>query len=95
MQKMNINILKNSRQVSIFWREFVDNQKILWKNKVGSKAFQLACKYCHSKLAKILIQNSESFNIDLNSKNRYGRTPFLDACINGKDRNVDQLLKYY
>ena len=53
-RKMDIKSLKNCRQVSKSWQECIDNQKILWKNEVGSKAFQVACENGHSKMAEIL-----------------------------------------
>ena len=35
-KKMDIKTLKNCRQVSKSWQEFIDNQNILWKNKTGT-----------------------------------------------------------
>ena len=53
LKKMDRNTIKNCRQVSKFWLDYIDNQKILWKNEVGSKAFHLACMGGHYKIAKI------------------------------------------
>ena len=78
-EKMDIKTLRNCRQVSTIWQEYIDNQNILWKNKTGTKAFKLACSNGHTKLAGILIQNYKRFNIDpnvVNTKNQYGETAF-------------------
>ena len=53
LMKLDRNTIKHCREVSKFWLDCIDNQKILWKNEVGSIAFYLACKEGHSKIAKI------------------------------------------
>ena len=83
LDKVDIKTLKNGRLVSKSWQEVIDNQKILWKNHVGTRAFQLACENNHSRMAEILVKNSTRFSIDLNAKDFDMRTSFLNACING------------
>ena len=93
--KIDTKSLKKLRQVSTSWRKIIDDQKILWKNETGTKAFKLACENGHSKLADILIKNSKKFNIDLNHKNQYGMTPFHHACWGARkhgDTKIVELL---
>ena len=66
--KVDVKTLKNGRLVSKFWNEVIDNQPILWKDYVGTRAFQLACNNNHSRMVEMLVQNSTRFSIDLNAK---------------------------
>ena len=66
-EKMDIKTLRNCRQVSTTWQEFIDNHNIIWKNETGTKAFQRSCQFYHTKLAGILIKNSKRFNIKISS----------------------------
>ena len=69
LKKIGMKTLKNHRQVSKAWQNFIDNQNILWnkivKKECGNETFQLACKNGHSKIVSMLIQNPAKFNIDL------------------------------
>ena len=75
-EKINKDSLKNSRLVSKSWQNCVDHQNILWKkilvDEDAEQAFRQACKNGHVKMAKILIQKSTEFNIDLNAKGKIG-----------------------
>ena len=42
--------------------------------------FQFACKKGHIKMAKVLVQKSVDFKIDLNVDDEYGKTPFHYIC---------------
>ena len=46
-EKLDKESLKNCREVSKSWQNFIDNRNILWikliKKEEGNKAFQLAC----------------------------------------------------
>ena len=93
-RKLDIKTLKNTRLVSKSWREYMDNQKVLWKNVNGTKVFQLACEKGHTKMAEILIQNSVKFNIDLNVKYGYfEKTAFQTACHYGCSEVVEIIVK--
>ena len=71
-EKLNIKDLENSREVSKAWMQCIDNQNILWnkiaENEDGNKVFQKAYKKGHFKLAKVLIEKSVEYQIDLNKK---------------------------
>ena len=41
----------------------------------------------------MLVQKSAQFNIDLNAKDRFGWTPFHDACIFGHVKTVEILMQ--
>ena len=60
--------LKYCREVGKSWQNCIDNRNILWIKIVEgeedvNKAFQLACKKSHTKMAKMLIQKSTELNI--------------------------------
>ena len=44
------------------------------KEVIGMTAFNWACMYGRTETAQLIIQNSKEFGIDLNAKNKYGRT---------------------
>ena len=88
---MDVKSLKNCRKVSKSWWECIDNQNILWKNEVGTKAFQLACKNGHSKMVEMLFQKSTEYNIDYNAE-EYGDTAFHFACENGQLKIAEMLI---
>ena len=100
-ENLDIKSLKNCRVVSKSWQECIDNRdNILWnkiaKNEDANKAFQLACKKGHSKVAKVLIQKSAEFKIDLNAKNQLfsaGRTAFHFACMGGHSDIAEMLMQ--
>ena len=93
-KNLDIKTLKNTRLVSKSWQEYMDNQKVLWKNVNGTKVFQLACEKGHTRMAEILIQNSLKFNIDLNVKYGYfEKTAFLTACHYGCSEVVEMIVK--
>ena len=92
-KKLDINVLKNCRQVSTLWRECIDNQKILWTNDIGNEAFQLAYKNVHLKFVEILIRNSARFNIDLRVVDNFKRTAFQNACENGLTKIAEILIQ--
>ena len=80
-EKMDENSLKNCRKVAKSWQNCIDNRNILW-NKIaekngGNASFLLACQKGHFKMAKMLIQKSDEFKIDVNAKNEYGETHFF------------------
>ena len=84
-EKMDVKSLKNFRQVSKLWQECIDD--ILW-NKIikiedSNKAFQWACENGLPKMAKVLIQKSKEFKVDVNMKDELDKTPFHHACIHG------------
>ena len=65
-------------------------------NKTDTEAFKLAFRYGHLKLAGILIQNYERFNIDLNvlnAKNQHDETPFHLACVYGWSEITEMLVQ--
>ena len=84
LKKMNMKTLKNCRQVSTLWQEFIDDQGVLWKNEAGTKAFQKACNNGQSKLAVILIKNSKRFNIDISS------TPLNPMVFSGRYLHITE-----
>ena len=79
-EKMDEKSLKSCRAVAKSWQNCIDNQNILWKKIArkngGTKSFQQACKNGHSKMAKMLIQKSTEFDIDVNVKDKFSDTPF-------------------
>ena len=89
--------LKNSRQVSKSWLNYIDNQNFLWNKIVqkegGNKAFQKACKNGHSKMVEMLIQKSTKFDIDFNAKDEYGLTAFHYACKEGHSKIAEMLIQ--
>merc|ERR1712012_933439 len=94
---MDEECLKNSRLVSSSWQNCIDSQNILWKkllkDKDAQEPFQRACKNGHIKMAKILIQRSAEFNIDLNSKGKNGITGFHYACELENSKVVEILVQ--
>ena len=69
---LDIKSLKNFREVSRPWQEYIDIQNFLW-NKIantlgGNKAFQLACKNGHLKMVNMLMLKSFKFDIEMNAK---------------------------
>ena len=89
--------LKNSRQVSKSWLNYVDNQNFLWNKIVqkegGNKAFQKACENGHLKMVEMLIQKSTKFNIDFNAKDEHGSTSFHYACEKGDSKIAEMLIQ--
>ena len=47
-------------------------------------AFHLACHFDEPKLARLIMESSKKFGIDLNAKHNYGKTAFHSACYFGK-----------
>ena len=90
--------IKNCRKVSKSWQNCIDNRNILWNKIVndedGNKAFQLACKIGHSKIAGMLMNKSIELNIDLNAKVEKwnGMTAFHWACRNGKTGIIEMMI---
>ena len=77
--------LKNLREISISWQEFIDNRNILWnevfKNKDCNNAFQLSCQDGLTNIARFLIKRSVHFKVNLNAKKENGKTALHLACI--------------
>ena len=71
---LDMESLKNSRNVAKPWQEYIDNQNFLWNkiaNTLGAnEAFQLACKNGHLKMVNMLMQKPSKFDIELNAKYR-------------------------
>ena len=65
---------------------------INWKNKRfgGWTALHAASTYGHDSIVSILLAHPD---IDVNLKDRYGRTPFWHACWNGRTSCVRLLLE--
>ena len=84
--KLDLDSLKNCREVSRSWENYIDDQNILWnkilENQDTNKTLQLACKNDHIKMVKTIIQKSNELSIDLNAKVVFGWTAFQFACIN-------------
>merc|ERR1711953_1387331 len=59
----------------------------------GSTAWHLACHNGHTETAKLIIQNSKEFGIDLNAENSYGSTALHWACDKGQTETVQMMLK--
>ena len=72
IEKLDQNSLKNCREVSKSWQNYVDHRNLLWneivEEKGGPTAFRLACEKGHLKMAEMLLMNPAKFNIDLNAK---------------------------
>ena len=66
--------------------------KWFWSEYQRSR-FQLACKVGNVSVAKLLIQKSAKFNIELNAADREGNTAFHLACIHGNSGIVKMLLQ--
>ena len=64
---------------NIFNNEEIKDQK----NYVGETPFHIICEHKHFILAEMIVQKYAEVNINLNSKDDYGRTGFHLACING------------
>ena len=58
----------------------------------GWTAFHVACYNGNSKVAKILMQNSNEFKIDINGRSKFNSTAFHFACQSGDTKLVDMII---
>ena len=58
----------------------------------GKTPFHLACQFGHFKIAKIVMQKSAAFNLDLNSKDDNGMTAFHLACRNDNNFETAEMI---
>ena len=63
--KVDIKTLKNGRLASKSWQEVIDNQTILWKNHVGTRAFQLAVKTITLGWQRYLLPGSRDYFVEI------------------------------
>ena len=66
------------------WKSTEFNIDLSSKDNDVNTAFHYSCKYERSKIAEMIVKQSQNFNIDLNSKDEYGRTAFHHASMNGR-----------
>ena len=58
----------------------VFNIQLNIKDKIyGKTAFHMACKRGHLSIVELMIENRESFNLDLSAKDNHGRTGYQVA----------------
>ena len=101
IDKLEKNSLKNCREVSKPWQNYVDHRNLLWnkivEEKGGQTAFRLACENGHIKMAEMLLQNPAKFIIDLNAKTNKKKcskmTGFHFACKNGHSEIAELLIQ--
>ena len=88
--QMNKDSLKGCRVLSKSWQKYIDNHNFLWKKLIEdedpNKVFLSACEKDHSKMEEFLILKSAKFNIDFNTKDKWGRTAFHFVCLMGNSR---------
>ena len=56
-------------------------------------AFYMATEIGHLMIVEMLIKKSTNFNIELNTKDHWGRTAFHIACLNGNSKILDMLIQ--
>lgn len=89
--------LQNVRKVSKSWQEFIDDRIIPWneifKNKDCNKVFQLSCQNGLKNIAVILVKKSLNLKVNLNAKDKNGKTGLHLACINGHSKIIEMLIE--
>ena len=72
--------------VSETWKELAENVLIKrWKGRMFK-----ACEIGRAKIVQLLLERCNPEEIGLNTKDRFGYTPFMEACENGH-KNVVKL----
>ena len=62
------------------------------KDNFGSTAFHYCASFGSTQLARMIIQKSVQFGIDLNAKNKVGRTAFTVACEAARTLELTELM---
>ena len=101
LENLDVQSLRNGRQVSKMWQKIIDEKNLLWIQvikttkilKNGMKPIHWAFWKGDLKIGKFLVQNSAKLNIDLNETDDSGRTIFHLACWNGHSKIAEILLK--
>ena len=83
-----IHLVARIGQIKMFKRIFREESTKNPNNEIDGKTpFLLACEYGHIEIAKMMIEKSAEFQIDLNekgnAKDANGDTAFMLACANG------------
>ena len=91
---MRLEEKKNHLDIEeIFLEKYEALNVKLIKGCYGNTALIWACMMGQLEIAKILMQKSAAFNLDLNAKNFGGRTAFHWACICGHLEIVKMIIQ--
>lgn len=101
LENLDVQSLRNGRQVSKSWQKSIDEKNLLWIQvikttkilKNGMTPIHWAFWKGDLKIGRFLVQNSAKLNIDLNERDDSRRTIFHLACWNGDSKIAEILLK--
>lgn len=92
---MRLEEKKNHLDIEeIFLEKYEALNVKLIKGCYGNTALIWACMMGQLEIARILFQKSAVFDIDPNAKNPSGMTAFHYACVLGKLKIVDMMIKF-
>ena len=98
LEQLDKESLKNCRQVSKKWQNYIDKSNFLWITIVNDKgpkqAFRAACINGHLKMVQMLLKEPNRFHINVNSKEgSKRRTAFHWSCENGHTQIAELIIK--
>ena len=68
-------------------------EELTQRDRYGKTAFHFACMIGNTEEAKMIIQKSEEFEIQLNAKDANGRTAFHSACLYNKTDIIELIIE--
>ena len=100
MDQLDNANLTDCRLVDGFWRNFIDNQKLLWMRIIykslsmgPNHEWQEISRKLNFEMVKILGKTANQFRKDIGEYEDYNKTPLVIAAISGNTEIVAKLFK--